>query len=64
MSFFRSIALAVKKVTQQDYRPKSLVTDAAGEISNGFMRAYLYKSTEEFKFIFTDQYWPNLLITF
>ncbi len=47
--FFRSIALAVKKVTQQDYRPKSLVADAAGEISNGFMRAYSYKSTEEFK---------------
>lgn len=26
-----------------------MVADAAGEISNGFMLAYSYKSTEEFK---------------
>ncbi len=46
--FFKALRKGVLECTGEDYRPSILVADSAGSITNGFMSAMNYGSTEDF----------------
>ncbi len=49
---FNAVKKGVLKLEQYTYKPKALIADAAGAITNGFMHAFGYDSEDEFTRIY------------
>ena len=54
--FFEAIAKAVQQCYGEDYRPSSLVADAAGAITRGLTKAFSYEDGGDFALVICFQH--------
>ena len=54
---FSAVKDILKKLHDHDWRPDTLMADGAEAITNGFMKAFAYRSTDEFNRLMC---WPHV----